>query len=337
MNEKSILTQVHESALPEEQKQLLSSVFRGERLANVCRDVVAKHVFSPDLHPERMDFILQHIMNHPGINVAGSATNEIYLQNIYSKKTITDIPAWLKDHRLADLEIQVSSQEYIFKRADIYSSNMLLLQYSAEEGQPSDEINYENVNGVIIIVLMKNSPRLFREYDSPRYIHRFLNARADSGLEIPMLKQMVFVQLDKALEMYISQEYNEDEDVELLGLLALIADINNEKVIHESSGNMLLSGIREDVYRFTQSKEVQQMILAEDLARMDWNSSINSAKREGVAEGLAEGRAERDETLRNLNKWLFANGRADDILRYSEDASYIDTLIAEYTASLEEK
>ena len=113
----------------------------------------------------------------------------------------------------------------------------------------------------------------------------------------------------------------------------IMKNINNEKVIHESSGNMLLSGIREDVYRFTQSKEVQQMILAEDLARMDWNSSINSAKREGVAEG----RAERDETLRNLNKWLFANGRADDILRYSEDASYIDALIAEYTASLEEK
>ena len=29
-----------------------------------------KHVFSPDLHPERMDFILQHVMNQPGINVS---------------------------------------------------------------------------------------------------------------------------------------------------------------------------------------------------------------------------------------------------------------------------
>lgn len=195
MYNNSIITQVLESPLPDSRKQILSSIFRGEKLANICRDVVAKHVFSPDLHPERMDYILQHVMKQPEINVSGSASNEAYLQNIYSKKTITDIPAWLKDHRMADLAFQVNSQEFIFTRADIYASNMLLLQYSAEAGQPKSDITYENVNGVIIIVLMKNSPEVFKDYDSPRYIHRFINAHADSGLTLPMLKQMVFIQL----------------------------------------------------------------------------------------------------------------------------------------------
>ncbi len=63
--------------------------------------------------------------------------------------------------------------------------------------------------------------------------------------------------------MYISQDYNEDEDVELLELLALIADINDERIVAQSEDNELLNGIREDVFRFTRSKEVQQMILAE--------------------------------------------------------------------------
>ena len=335
MNERSILTQLQESALPEERKQLLSSVFKGEKLANICCDVVAKHVFSPDLHPERMDFILQHIMKQPDIAVSGSAANETYLQNIYSKKTITDIPAWLKDHRMADLELQVSPQEFIFTRADIYASNMLLLQYSAETGQPKGELDYRNINGVIIIVLMRRSPQRFQEYDSPRYIHRFFNAHSDSGLELPMLKQMVFVQLDKALEMYISHSYNDDEDIELLELLALIADINNEKIIRKSLSNELLCDIREDVFRFTRDKGVQQMILAEDLARMDWNSSLNAAKRQGTAEGRAEGRAEAENIMRNLNKWLFSQDRADDIRRYTEDESYLDTLLAEYNAAQE--
>ncbi len=322
MQEKSILTEVLESALPDERKELLSSVFRGEKLADACRDVVAKHVFSPDLHPDRMDFILQHTMNQPGIRVASSAANEPYLQNIYSKKTIADIPAWLSDHRLADLAVQVTPQEFIFDRADIYASNMLLLQYSAEAGQKKLDINYENVNGVIIIVLMKNSPRLFRDFQSPRYIHRITIAQTDSGLELPMRKQMAFVQLDAALEKYISQDYNEDEDVELLELFALMADINNEKVIQQAENNRLLKEIREDVFRFTQSKEVQQMILAEDLARMDWNSNMKYQRKEGKAEG-------KDEII-DLNKWLFSQGRSDDIQRYTEDPGYLETLLEEF-------
>ncbi len=329
MNEKSILTEVLESALPKERKQLLSSIFRGEKLANVCRDVVAKHVFSPDLHPDRMDFILQHTMSQPGIRVASSAANEIYLQNIYSKKTITDIPSWLKDHRLADLAIQVNPQEFIFDRADIYASNMLLLQYSAETGQLKSDINYENVNGVIIIVLMKNSPRIFKDFQSPRYIHRFIKAHADSGLELPMLKQMVFVQLDTALEKYITQAYNEDEDVELLELFALMADINNEKIIRQAENNRLLKDIREDVFTFTQSKEVQQMILADDLARMDWNSNMKYARKEGKAEGGAEKLAE----IIDLNKWLFSQGRGDDIQRYTNDPKLLETFLAEFRSN----
>ena len=338
MYDDSIYARVLESALPEERKQLLTAVFKGELLANLCRDVIAKHVFSPDLHPERMDFILQHIMKQPGLSVSSSASNESYLQNIYSKKTITDIPAWLMDHRLADLAFQVAPQEYIFTRADIYASNMLLLQYSAEAGQPKGSITYENVNGVILIVLMKNSPRIFQNYSSKRYIHRFTDAHSDSGLILPMLKQMVFVQLDKALEMYISQDYNEDEDIELLELLALIADINNEKVIEQSEDNDFIYHIREDVFKFTQSKEVQQMILAEDLAIMDWNSSLSYAKREaaaegraeGRAEGLAEGRAEGQDMVMNLNKWLISNDRADDIIRYTNDSEYFKVLMDEY-------
>lgn len=327
MYEKSIFTQIIESPLPEERKQLLSSVFKGEQLADLCRDVIAKHVFSPDLHPERMDFILQHTMNQPDIGVRSSATNEVYLQNIYSKKTITDLPAWLRDHRLADLEIQVDPQEFIFTRVDIYASNMLLLQYSVESGQLKSDLDFTNVPGVIIIVLMKESPKVFKEYDSNRYIHRFTRAHSDSGLELPSLKQMVFVQLDKALELYKSQDYNEDEDVELLELFALIADINCDKVTEGSANNRFLNDIREDVYRFTQSKEVQQMIFAEDIARMDYYSSINAARREAAAEGRSEGHAD----IVDLTKWLMAQGRIDDIKRYTEDPAYLDTLLEEHS------
>ncbi|MCR5673248.1 MAG: hypothetical protein K6F87_05990, partial [Lachnospiraceae bacterium] len=136
MNEHYSFTKEENERLSEEQKQKLLAIFSGERLADVYRDVIAKHVFSPDQHPERMDFILQHTMNQPGLSVINSATNEPGSKSYYSKKTISDISAWLVDHRLADLEFQASPQEFIFTRTDIYGSEMLLLQYSSDPGQP---------------------------------------------------------------------------------------------------------------------------------------------------------------------------------------------------------
>nr|MCR5267136.1 hypothetical protein [Lachnospiraceae bacterium] len=163
MNEKSIFTLIREAPLPDSQKLKLESIVRGEELASVCRDSIAKHVFSPDLHPERMNFILQHTMNRMDLNVSHSASNETYLQNVYAKKTITDVPAWLKDHSLADLEFQIRPQEFIFNRADVYASNMLLLQYSADEARSREEIDFDTIHDSIIIVLMAKSPKAFKE------------------------------------------------------------------------------------------------------------------------------------------------------------------------------
>lgn len=95
-----------------------------------------------------------------------------------------------------------------------------MVQYSSSDGQSKSELGYSNVNGVIIIVLMVKSPKVFKEFKSNRYIHRITKATADSGMEFPMLRQIAFVQLDKALELFLSGKYNEDEDTELLKMLA---------------------------------------------------------------------------------------------------------------------
>ncbi|MBQ7587993.1 MAG: PD-(D/E)XK nuclease family transposase [Lachnospiraceae bacterium] len=341
-NRMNIEEQLFESGLSEERRQWHREVSSGERLADIYYDTIAKHVFSPDMFPERMDFILHRTMRDQSISVEHSAANETYLQNVYAKRTISDLPAWLKDHRLVDIEIQRIAQEYVFDRAEIYASNMLLLQYSVEEGKPKSSLNYENINNAIIIVMMVNSPRIFKEFRSDRYIHRITTAIADSGIEFSMRKHIVFVQLDKALELYLNDTYNEDEDVELLKMFSLIADINNEKVIKETRGNELFDGIREDVYRFTRSLEVQQMILAEDLAMLDWNSYKEQSKREGRQEGIQEGRQEGiregrregKQEVNDLYRWLLEHGREQDIKKAISDNEYMEKLTEEYRAYL---
>ena len=75
------------------------------------------------------------------------------------------------------------------------------------------------------------------------------------------------------------------------------------------------------------------MILAEDLDIMNWNSNMNLARSEGKAEGITAGRAEGQTSIVELNKWLFSQGRIDDIKKYTDDPGYLESLLKEYAAS----
>ena len=70
------------------------------------------------------------------------------------------------------------------------------------------------------------------------------------------------------------------------------------------------------------------MILAEDLEIMNWNSNMNLARSEGRNEGRSEGQ----DRIVELNKWLFSQGRAEDIQRYTDDPEYLDALLKEYAS-----
>ncbi|WP_026652971.1 PD-(D/E)XK nuclease family transposase [Butyrivibrio proteoclasticus] len=186
---------IKNSPLNDNIKQLLLSIKRGEKLIPLTSDIMSKNVLSPDLHPERFDFLVQRVMKNANLIADKSCTNEIPLENYESKKLITDISAWLADSELATIEMQALAQEFIFKRADLLTSRMLMLQYSAKNGQKGT-VNFDNVPGVVLVVLMKESPNIFKSHDSSRYIHRVTNAKSDTGMTFPLLRQIAFVQLD---------------------------------------------------------------------------------------------------------------------------------------------
>lgn len=314
------IAEISASSLPLEDKEELIGIAKGERIPSLTSDVIVKKILSPEEHPDRLDYILQRVMQDADIKTMHSAANEGQFQNRYSKKVISDIPVWLKDHRLADLEIQVAAQDYIFNRTDIYSSNMLMIQYSAEKGQSKKDLDYSNVNGAIIVVLMKKSPKIFRDFNSKRYIHRIKRAYADSGMIFEMLRQIVFVQLDKALAEFVNDTFKEDEDYELLKLLATFADPNNEKVKETVSSELMLKEICDEAFAFSQSKEVQAMLLAEKMAIADWDANRTAGREE----------------MNSFYAWLHDQHRDDDIFKALSDATYRCSLFNEYISSKKE-
>ena len=324
-----ILRQIesHPHLLPE-QKELIIGVMNGELIIPFTSDKMAKHLFSPDIHPERFDFIMQRIMKDPTIRTLHSAANELPLESYNSKSSIVDIPSWLEDDRLANLEIQQIAQDFAFTRFDMYSSRMLLLQYSKEGTRSEGSINYNNIPEVILVALLCESPAFLKNSNSSRYIHRFTEIKSDTGITVSLLKKVVFVQLDKALEQFLNNSYNEDEDLELLTELAMLADPNNSNVKEAAMTNKEYMEIYKDAYSFSLERASQLQLMADEFSKADYKYNMRLSEERGEKRGIKQG----EERINALYSWLFDNNRSEDVRKASSDPDYCKKLFEEYNA-----
>ena len=330
-------------ALPEDIRNDLQDILSGKSLPPLYSDVIAKKIFNADIHPDRLNLLLRGIAKDPTIDVQSSAGNESIRQSIHSKGMISDIPSWLRDGRLSDLEIQKIRQDFIFTRVELYASDMLLLQYSVEPGQAKSARNYTNVSEVLVVVLMVESPKAFRIFDaqSEQYIHRFTTMKADTGLTYPSKAKIIYVQLDKCLDQF-REDFNaetEDQKPDLLQiLLAMIADINDERVTQKAKDERILQDIRMEAQQMAQDREVQNMIIQERYDRMDWltygaeqkalGETIGEAR--GKAIGEARGIIKGEDKFAALISQLFALGRSADAEKAANDASFRAQLFKEF-------
>ncbi len=163
-------------------------------------------------------------------------------------------------------------------------------------------------------------------HPAPIYaIHRVKDAVSDTGLRYPLLRQIAYVQLDKALELFLSKNYNEDDDIKLLILCALIADINNDEVTNAMESDTFLTDIRRDAIRFSLDKEVQPTLISEEMEI--WDQTV------GKALEHAAWKKEGQNSILALISWLATNGRADDIPKIATDQDYLNKLLEEYQST----
>ena len=331
------------SSLPEDVQQNFRDIFDGKLLPPLYSDVIAKSIFNADVHPERLNFLLRSIAKDETIDVQSSAANEAFRPSVHSKGIVTDLPAWLRDRSLADLEFQKARQDFLFPRIDLYASDMLLLQYSVDDGQAKGKLHYRDVKSVLIVVLMVESPGAFRKFDavSEYYIHRFTEMRADTGLTYSTKAKTIYVQLDKCLEQFKEGKNAEAPDGkpdQLQSWLAMIADANDEDVKKAAKIDETLTRIQKEMSDMVQSKEVRNMLLQEKYDRMDWASYGYDMKEEGWKEGQKDGwekgqnkgREEGESRLANLISKLISVGKINDIAKVTENKAYREELYAEY-------
>ena len=272
-------------------KQEYYDICNGVRYPSLMSDVIAKNCFDPDKHPERLEYLLRHVTGDSSIKVEGSFKNECGAAFTDAKKIIFDLPARLADGRLSDTDFQIHAQDFALKRGHIYGSELLTIQYSKVESQKKEEIDYDTVKEVILVFLLHDSPKEFKDFQSDRYIHRFYDYTAESGFSYKPLVKSVYVQVDKAFEQY-KNGVDGEHDPDLQLLLAMMGNMNDKLVLDRVGNNPLFVGIAEHMRKLSLNKEVQVALLGEKFYEMDLNSIKNSIRREGLREGKLEGRLE---------------------------------------------
>jgi len=269
-------------------------IITGLSLPPLHSDIIAKAVFNADTHPDRLNFLMRSIAKDSTIEVRSSASNEALHTSMHSKAAISDIPSWLRDARVADVEIQKARQDFIFTRAEIYAADMLILQYSVRPDQAKKELGYKDVKGALLIILMVESPEAFKDFDkeSDRYIHRFERMTADTGLSYDSKVKTIYVQLDKCLRQLkagVNAEAEDNKPDRLQRWLAAIADVNDTLIRDAAETDDDLRAIRSEIYDMAQDKEVRTMLIQERLDRMDWVTNRNEGREEGIAIGEKRG------------------------------------------------
>lgn len=243
-----IISKILMKHLDAENRNELVDIMEGKRLPSLASDIIAKKIFDTDEHPERLEFLLRNVADDDSIQVDSSFANKGHILSGADQKVIFDILARLMDNRLSVTELQISA------------SDLLLLQYSVEEGQKKGDLQFKNTSGILLVVLMKESPKVFKKFKSERYIHRFKTMTADSGFAYAPMETVIYVQLDKCLQQFLEGKDGEDNN-ELQLLLSAMADINNPEVIAASKDSPFMKDIYSEVKNMSEKKEVQAMLL----------------------------------------------------------------------------
>ena len=125
-----------------------------------------------------------------------------------------------------------------------------------------------------------------------------MEMRADSGLTYPVKAKMIYVQLDKCLKQFRDGKNAEAVDGkpdQLQRWLAMIANVNDEKVRDAAKNDKTLWKIQKEMSDMAQDKEVRNMLMQERFDRMDWFSMKEDAREEGREEGREEERQAAEE------------------------------------------
>ena len=179
-----------------EQQELFLDYCSGQKGVRILYDPFFKEIVNPDATPERVEELLSLALKQR-VKILKVLPLESPRLGDEQSLIVMDVVVELEDHSIANLEVQKAGYYFPGQRAACYSSDLLLRQYKrVKEDMEKQErrFSYCEIRKVYTIILYEKSPKEFRDFPEA-YIHRFTQ-KSDTGIEIDLLQQYIFISLD---------------------------------------------------------------------------------------------------------------------------------------------
>ncbi len=254
-------------ALKPERQQEFLDFCSGAKGVRILYDSFFKAIMNPDRDSSRLSAFLSLLLERK-VSVVSVLSNES--QIMPDTLVVMDIIIRLEDGSITTVEVQRYGYAFPGQRAACYSADMLLRQYKQKRDQASADkrrMNYRSLRPVYTIVLYESSPSEFHAFPQD-YIHRF-HQTSDTGLEMNLLEEYVFVPLDILKEIVHNKE---EIGNQLEAWLAFFCMDEPEWILKLSENYPQFREMYEEIYEMCRNLERVMQMYSKELQELDSNT-----------------------------------------------------------------
>ena len=239
----------------------------------VKNDVIFSYLFS---HKDIVKDFLEACLNQD-VNIL-EVMNQFSLNRAYydQKIGVLDIRVKVNDDKMVDIEMQRGKEKHFVKRILLYTGAFI-------RGQLEVGDKYEKLKNTVMISIQENTM-----FEVTEDYHTVWKLKDEVHPELGNLEglEIHFIELEKF------RKANPDMHEKLNQWLALIDTEDKERVDVAMKENEKVKEAINKVDDFMSDEEAREIVRLKEKWQMDYDSSISSAKEEGLAEGLEKGLAE---------------------------------------------
>lgn len=246
----------------EHQEDILAFI-QGKKGIPILYDGFFKHVFDPEVHPERLEDFLSEVLGQKVVieEVLAREGNKLAEEGTL---VVMDIIVRLSEGTIVDVEMQKTGYMFTGERSSCYLSDMIMRQYNRVKAREKKKFKFNHMKPVYLVVLLEKSTPEFLAV-APQFIHRLQNT-FDSGVDVKMLSNLVYISLDTF------DDVRENISDKLVAWLTFLSSDQLEDILRLVESYPEFAGCYRDIMRFRTNPEELITMFSEALIQMDKNT-----------------------------------------------------------------
>ena len=250
----------------EKQQEEFLDFCTGAKGVKMLYDFCAKAVLDPEIYPMRIEELISLFLGKK-VKLLKVLPNDNTRISDETSLLIMDFLVQLTDGSIANVEFQKVGYAFPGQRSACYSADLLLRQYRQVRSQMTKKaFSYRKISNVYTIVLFEKSAAKFHEFPK-RYLHRF-RKKSDTGLEMNLLQEFVFV----ALDIFRENHQNKSIKNRLEGWLTFLCSDKPEDIVSLIKAYPDFKPMYQQIYEICQNIEQVMGMFSKELYELDRNT-----------------------------------------------------------------